>query len=80
MWKIGNNRLTIRTKMVCSEGDPEDDQSVETNGSFQNLPNSFRDYHYAMVLPKTFLYRVATMQSFKSYLSILFNNTQNPDF
>ena len=30
---------------------------VETNGSFQNLPNSFRDYHY-IVLPQTFLYNI----------------------
>ena len=52
---------------------PEDDQgilietAVETNGSFQNHPNSFRDSHY-MVLPQTFLYRISTMQSLKSYL------------
>ena len=33
---------------------------------FRNYLNSFRDYHY-MVLPETFLYGIATMQSFKSY-------------
>ena len=38
----------------------------ETYGSFQNHPNSFRDYHN-MVLPKTLLYRISTMQSFKHY-------------
>ena len=45
---------------------------VETNGSFQIHPKSFRDSHY-MVLPQTFLYRISTMQSFKSYLYRLYN-------
>ena len=34
---------------------------------FRTTPNSFRDSHY-MVLPQTFLYRISTMQSLKSYL------------
>ena len=33
---------------------------VETNGSFQNHPDSSRDYYY-MVLPQTFLYRISTI-------------------
>ena len=41
--------------------------SVKTYGSFQNHPNSLEIYSHYMVLRQTFLYRISTMQSFKSY-------------
>ena len=59
---------------------PEDDQSilvetsVETNGSFENHPNSLE---IVMVLTQTFPYRSSIMQSFKSYLSLLTNTNSN---
>ena len=41
---------------------------VETNSSFQNHPDSFRDYHY-MVLPQTLPICIFIMQCFKIVLN-----------
>ena len=49
---------------------------VETNGSFQNHPDSFRDSHF-MVLSQTFPYRVSTLQSLKFYLIWFSTGVQN---
>ena len=54
---------------------PEDDQSILIETSswnqrfFSEPPQLIRDSHN-MVLPQTFIYRISTMQSFKSYLSL----------
>ena len=51
---------------------PEEDQSILIKTSSQNHPQLIRDSRY-VVLPQTFLYRISTMQSFKSYLKISLN-------
>ena len=52
---------------------PEDDQSILIETSSWNqqfFSELIRDSHY-MVSPQTFPYRISTMQSFKSYLSLV---------